>query len=240
MLPIRDTYPSASPPVMTWTIMVINCLVFYVVNFSPLPQREMIVHLFGFIPAQFIGARGFWPVLAESISIVSSLFLHASWAHLIGNLWFMAIFADNVEDVMGHWKFLLFYLLMGALGCGTLLVFDPGSHIPTIGASGAIAGVLGAYGVLFPESRIITLVPIIIIPWLIEISAWFYLGVWFLVQVIGCIHPYVIGGVNGGVEAASVAWGAHIGGFLAGALLARVFAWGAQKPATHLDQYHPW
>jgi membrane associated rhomboid family serine protease len=234
MLPIRDTYPSASPPVMTWTIVVVNCVVFYFVTTLAIPDRETLVHVFGFIPGQFAQARGAWPILVESSSIVSSLFLHASWPHLIGNMWVMLIFADNVEDAMGHWKFLIFYFLMGAIACLTEVVLNFDPHTPTIGASGAIAGVLGAYGVLFPSSRIITLIPIIIIPWFVEISAWFYLGVWFLIQFIGCVHP----AANAGEV--SVAWWAHIGGFIGGALLAKIFVSAEGKRTIYPDQYRPW
>ncbi len=220
MIPFRDDVPSRRYPVVTILIILLNVAVFLYELF--LPQRAL---------AQFIGAYGLVPARLEAanpvqgagqtvISIFTSMFLHGGWLHLIGNMWYLWIFGDNVEDRMGHFRFLLFYLLCGFLGSAAHLYFNWGSQTPSIGASGAIAGVLGAYFMSYPFARIVTLVPLLLFWPIIELPAFIVLGSWFLFQLVsGSAAIAAASQTMGGV-----AWWAHIGGFLAGMLLIWFFA----------------
>lgn len=156
------------------------------------------------------------------------MFLHGGWFHLISNMWVLFIFGDNVEDRMGHGRFLLFYLLSGLAAGLMQALAAPGSHLPTVGASGAIAGVLGAYLLFFPGARVLTLIPFFFFFSFVEIPALFYLGFWFIAQLYSGLFALAL---PAGMSAGGVAWWAHIGGFLFGLLLARRFerprpAWG--------------
>jgi membrane associated rhomboid family serine protease len=221
MIPIRDTIPSRSAPVVTWSLIAINVLFFvYELGLEP-AELERFVHLFGLVPARYTHPEwaamlgfpidDYWPFL-------TSMFLHAGVAHLVGNLWTLWIFGDNVEDRMGPVRFLVFYLLMGLAAGMTHWFTNLSSTIPTVGASGAIAGVLGAYFVLFPNARIVVMLPILFLPFFYELPAVAYLFVWFLSQLFGGTLAAV--GPN---EVAGIAWSAHVGGFVAGALLYRLF-----------------
>jgi membrane associated rhomboid family serine protease len=171
---------------------------------------EGLVLEYGLVPARLSWANpASWPTL------VTSIFLHGGWFHVISNLWTLFIFGDNVEDRMGHLRFLAFYLASGVVAGLAHVALAPTSTLPTIGASGAIAGVLGAYFVLYPSARVLTLVPLIFIPWLVEIPAFIYLGIWFLSQLSSVLLNLGAAGDFGGI-----AWWAHIGGFAFGALLA--------------------
>jgi membrane associated rhomboid family serine protease len=206
VIPLRDSLKSRSFPFVTVLLIVTNILV-YLGAFQLSPETGQLLE--PFIPRRFFYFRGdfldwtrFWP-------LVSAMFLHGNLLHLVSNLWFLWVFGDNVEDRLGHGRYLLFYL---ACGVASFLVYGlsaPHSSIPALGASGAISGVLGAYLFLFARARILTLVPIIIIPWLVEVPAFVFLGVWFLLQAFYGLAPGAAG--QGGV-----AWWAHIGGFLAG------------------------
>lgn len=232
MLPIRDTYPSHSPAIVTWAIVLANVLVFCFESSLDKSELELFVRSFGFTPALFLAPGDFGEHLFENFTIFTSMFMHGSLAHLIGNMWMLVIFADNIEDAMGHFRFFIFYLLMGTVACLSQAVFIGDPNTPTIGASGAIAGVLGAYCVLFPQSKIITLIPILIFPWFVEISAWFFLVVWFIVQISSGLHP--------DSDGASVAWWAHVGGFIAGVGMVHLFVRRKPKINVYLDQYQPW
>ena len=214
MVPIRDTVPSRHRPVMTWLLIITNLLVFlYQQSLDPLAYR-LLNGEFGLIPLRFFqnGVDGF----QELTPFLSHLFLHAGWMHLIGNMWALWLFGDNVEDLMGPFRFLLFYICAGIVA-GLVHVFsDPALPIPTIGASGAIAGVMGAYFILFPSSRIVTIIPLFFIPLFIEIPAVVYLAFWLLSQVYSAL-------VSSQLETVSIAWSAHIGGFIAGIFLHRFF-----------------
>jgi membrane associated rhomboid family serine protease len=147
------------------------------------------------------------------------MFLHASWSHIIGNMWFLWIFGDNVEDRLGHFRYLAFYLLCGLVGGGVQTAISPYSFVPTVGASGAIAGVMGAYLVLYPRSRVLTMVfPFIF--WIIEVPAVFFLGYWFVIQLFSGVGTVAL---STGTAAGGVAFWAHIAGFLTGALAVFVF-----------------
>jgi len=203
MIPLRDVIPSRTPPVVTVGLIVANSLVFLYQVSLPEAQLQVLVKEFGLVPAEFALS-----------SLVTSIFLHGGWLHVVGNMWYLWIFGDNVEDRMGHGRFLVFYLICGiAAGLGHLVV-GLDSPVPTIGASGAIAGVMGAYFVLYPQSRILTLVPIIFFIQIIEIPALFFLAFWFILQLFSGVGSLALSSHVGGV-----AFWAHIAGFAAGLVL---------------------
>ena len=221
MFPIRDTIPSRTTPVVTWLIIIVNAGVFLLeLGFSG-DQLTKLFYLFGLVPATYSNPRwafshgfpvqSFWPFL-------TSMFLHGSWMHIISNMWILSIFGDNVEDRMGHFRFLLFYILCGIVSAGVHLITNLNSSIPTVGASGAIAGVMGAYFLLYPYARILTLVPIFFYPLFIEVPAVLFLGIWFYIQFFSGVMSLSQHSQVGGI-----AWWVHIGGFIAGAMLSVVF-----------------
>src|SRR4051794_6367078 len=171
MFPIRDTQPSYSRPVVTVLLIVINVLVFlYEVSLDPYTRNDFI-NFYGLVPDQF-----------SFQSMITSMFLHGGWMHLLGNMWFLWIFGDNIEDILGSAKYLVFYLLCGMAAATAQYIGDPGSRIAMVGASGAIAGVMGAYLIKFPHSRILSLVTIIFFFTTIEVPAWLMLIWWFVIQ----------------------------------------------------------
>ena len=204
MFPLRDTQPSYSKPVVTVLIIVLNLLVFlFEFSLDPYLLNAFISH-YGLVPDRF-----------HVSAIFTSMFVHGGWLHVLGNMWFLWIFGDNIEDILGHEKFLIFYLLCGVAAALTQVYFSPDSRVPMVGASGAIAGVMGAYMVKFPHSRVLTLVPIIIFFTTIELPAWVMLIYWFGLQLFS--------GVGSIGEAAyaqgGTAFFAHIGGFVVGMIL---------------------
>ena len=206
MIPLRDSQPSYSPPIVTIGLIVVNVVIFlYEITLDPFSANHLIA-TYAVIPARI-----------EPLSLVTSMFFHGGWLHLIGNMWFLWIFGDNVEDVLGHAKYLLFYLLCGVAAGGAHIAFNLGSRVPTIGASGAIAGVMGAYVVKFPRARIVTLIFIFVFITTIEIPAVFVLAFWFILQLFSGVGSIASSATSGGV-----AWFAHIGGFLTGILLIHV------------------
>jgi membrane associated rhomboid family serine protease len=239
MFPIRDTIPSRSFPLVTWGLILLNCLIFLFELSLPPRQLEHFFEQFGLVPAHYsqvdwtdinsLLSTDFWPFL-------TMMFVHGGWLHIIGNMWFLYLFGDNVEDRMGSARFLFFYLLCGL--CASIIQYAsyPQSDVPNIGASGAIAGVMGAYLVLFPQARIITLILIVFIPWIVEIPAVFFLGIWALTQLFDVltISPMA---THGGI-----AFWAHVGGFVVGILLLSLFLQ-PQKEAprpVYPDEYQPW
>ena len=216
MIPIRDTISTRNYPVVNNTIIGINVVVF-ILQMMQGPELDRFIYIYGLVPARYsVGqiASYFTPG-QQLFSIVSFMFLHGGFLHLIGNIWFLYIFGDNVEDRLGHMRYIVFYLLCGVASGISHLLLNLNSNIPTIGASGAIAGVMGAYFILHPRSKILTLIPIIFIPWLIEISAYFFLGFWFALQFINAAISH--GDVSG------IAWWAHIGGFIFGIIFLKLF-----------------
>lgn len=221
MLPIKDTIPNRTVPVVTRALIAVNVVVFmFELTLSP-SQLEDFFYLYGIVPARYshpawaawIGfpVDDYWP-------FITSMFLHGGWLHIIGNMWTLWIFGDNVEERMGRLRFLLFYLLTGIAAGMTHWFTNTDSTIPTVGASGAISGVLGAYFIMFPHSRIITFFPVLFMPVFFEVPAVVYLFVWFLTQLwSGVLAGLTSDAVKG------VAWWAHIGGFVAGILLHRLF-----------------
>ena len=225
MFPLRDTVPSASVPVVTVGIIIVNVLVFLSELGASTCGVENIFYNWGIVPCYFTGtchfrlrtSCGFLPVPLRPhyFTLLSSIFLHGGWMHIIGNMWSLWIFGDNVEDRMGRIGFLCFYVLSG-LAAGVLhIVFNRASHVPTVGASGAIAGVMGAYLLLFPRATVITLVPVFIFLQTVELPAVVFLGLWFLMNLWSGI-----GSLSAHTQAGGVAWWAHIGGFLLGLLWA--------------------
>jgi membrane associated rhomboid family serine protease len=208
MFPLRDAVRSRSRPYVTWALIVFNLAVFAWSAIVERGQFENLVLKYGLVPARFsLGDPGSW------LTLVTSMFLHGGWFHVISNLWVLLIFGDNVEDRMGHLRFLAFYLISGMVAGLADVALAPTSTLPTIGASGAIAGVFGAYIVLYPTARVLTLVLLIFVPWLVEIPAFVYLGLWFLSQLSSVLVNLGAAGDFGGI-----AWWAHIGGFAFGAL----------------------
>ena len=201
MIPLRDVIPSRTTPYITVTIIVLNALAWLYELMLPHELLTDFLTVYGVVPADLT-----WPTL------ITSMFLHGSWSHVIGNMWYLWIFGDNVEDRVGHGRFIIFYLLCGiAAGLGQVAM-DPNSTLPTIGASGAIAGVMGAYFVLYPQSRVHTLIIWIFIQ-VVEIPAIVLLGVWFLMQLVnaGTIAMTASSHGSGGV-----AFAAHVAGFVMG------------------------
>lgn len=219
---------------MTWLIIGVNVLVFLLEAAMPETELNDFLQLFGVVPSRFVASFG-----ADQVAtIYSAMFMHGGWIHLISNMWAFFIFGDNVEDRMGHFNFLLFYLSCGTLAAVGQVLATTSSDIPMVGASGALAGVLGAYILMFPHSRIITLVPLFfILPWFIEVPAVIYLGIWFFTQFftgIGALESSSLAAES------SVAWWAHISGFLAGLVLVKAFEQRHQRREMLPDEYYPW
>ncbi len=211
MFPIRDTIRSRSFPLVNLALIATNVLVFLFQASLSQQGFVRIIQLYGLVPAQFSISN---PV--RIFTIFSSMFMHGGWFHLISNMWTLYIFGDNVEDRMGSGKYLVFYLLAGVVAAVTHIFFTPDLQQPTVGASGAVAGVLGAYFLLFPSSRVVTFIPLFFIPWFVQIPAFIYLGIWFFSQVAN--------GVMLDQAMTGIAWWAHIGGFVTGLVLVRNFA----------------
>jgi hypothetical protein len=230
MIPIRDTTPSKSVPVVNNTLIGIN-VVFFLVQLAQGPAHDHFVYLYGLVPAKLTVPQvsAYFSLGQQLLSLFTFMFLHGGFMHLIGNMWSLYIFGDNVEDRLGSARYIVFYLLCGLASGMTHLLFNLHSNIPTIGASGAIAGVMGAYFILYPGSRILTLIPIIIIPWFVEIPAFFFLGIWFLLQFLNAA------GSSG--QAGGIAWWAHIGGFIFGIVFLKLLD---RIPATGVsDRIRP-
>ena len=210
MLPLRDVIPSRTTPYITVTLIVLNALL-WLVEIS-MPQEELNDFLFnnGVVPASF-----------SAPTLVTSMFLHGSWSHVIGNMWYLWIFGDNVEDRLGHGRFVVFYLLCGIVAAFGQIVMNPASMLPTIGASGAIAGVMGAYFLLYPKSRVLTLVVLIVFIEVIELPAVILLGFWFLMQLYSAGAIAVTASTHG---SGGVAFMAHVAGFVSGLIGVFVFA----------------
>jgi len=209
MFPLRDTEPSYTKPLVTVVLIAINLLVFlYMVSLDGW-SRNAFVATYGLVPAQFT-----WT------SLLTCMFLHGGWMHVLGNMWFLWIFGDNIEDILGHGKYLLFYLACGLLAGLAQYVMNLGSQVPMVGASGAIAGVMGAYIVKFPHSRIVTLVIVIFFFTTVEIPAWIMLIYWFGTQFFNGVGSIAYSRASQG----GVAFFAHVGGFVAGAALIYLMA----------------
>ena len=202
MIPLRDVIPSRTTPYITVTIIGLNAVAWIFEILLPHDALNEFLTIYGVVPAYFS-----YPTL------ITSMFLHGGWMHVIGNMWYLWIFGDNVEDRVGHGRFMVFYLLCGMAAALGQVVADPHSTLPTIGASGAIAGVMGAYFVLYPRSRVLTLIPLILVMPIVEVPAIVLLGVWFLMQLFNAGTIAMTTSSRGG----GVAFAAHVIGFVAGA-----------------------
>ena len=216
MIPLRDTIRSRSYPFVTYFLIVLNVLVYGYQIFQG-PDGGRFITTYALIPARFTHPAliDYFGWGSNLLSLFTFMFLHGGFWHLLGNMWSLYIFGDNIEDRLGPLRYLFFYLLAGILSGVVHLVLYSQSQIPTVGASGAIAGVMGAYFLCYPRARILTLIPIFIFPWLIEIPAFIFLGIWFVLQFLGAA------GADG--SAGGIAWWAHVGGFLAGIALLKGF-----------------
>lgn len=218
MIPIRDTIRSRYFPIVTVSIIAVNVLVFLFQLTLTGGQTEAFVEHFGIVPARQLQAFAEAPFAVGTwIPMFSSMFIHGGWLHILSNMWFLWVFGDNVEDVMGRTRFLLFYLLVGLAGGFAHIVTNAASLVPTIGASGAVAGVLGAYFLYFSRSRVLTLVPLLFIITFVELPAVVFLLIWFGLQLINGLAALAGG-------AATVAWWAHVGGFVAGMIFVRLLS----------------
>ena len=210
MIPLRDVIPSRTTPYLTVTIIILNALAWFYELALPRDVVPIFFQVYGVVPADF-----------RASTLISSMFLHGSWMHVIGNMWYLWIFGDNVEDRMGHGRFLVFYLLCGIVAALGQVAIGPESTLPTIGASGAIAGVMGAYFVLYPHSRVLTVIPLIFIFMrVVELPAIVLLGFWFLMQLYNAGSVASTAGTHAG---GGVAFMAHVAGFLAGVVGVFVF-----------------
>jgi membrane associated rhomboid family serine protease len=214
MIPLRDDNPTRSTPVVNVALIVLCVIVFLWEITLPQGQAEQAMALLGFVPAVFFGRADFaQPLIAPELSIVTSMFLHGGWMHLIGNMLYLWIFGDNVEDRVGHARYVLFYLVCGFVAALAQGLADMSSTVPMIGASGAISGVLGAYIVLYPRASVEGVLPPLIFH-TFRVPAWLVLGLWFVGQLLSSLWA---------PQGAGVAFGAHVGGFVAGVLLIRLF-----------------
>jgi len=218
MIPLKDMTPRRSVPVMTLLLIAVNIVVFVHQILLPQAAGDTFIHTYGLVPWKIaLALQGRRYTLEQAfLPFLTCMFLHGGILHILGNMWFLWIFGANVEDRMGSLPYLIFYLICG-IGSGiSEVAFSWGSHVPSIGASGAISGVLGAYIVFFPGSKILTLIPLFIIWFTARIPALVFIGLWFIMQFLSGV------GALGTVNAGGVAWWAHVGGFLLGVLLAKL------------------
>jgi membrane associated rhomboid family serine protease len=230
MLPIKDTIRAQSFPLVNWLLIIANTIVwFFMIDMTP-GDAESFVFLYGLVPAQIelYNPISFYPFFTH-------MFLHGGWLHFLSNVWILFIFGDNVEDRMGSLRYLMFYLA-GGIAAGALQTYvNLGSFIPAIGASGAIAAVMGAYFLYYPRARVITLIPVFLFPWFVEIPAILFLGFWFVTQLYSGVMALTMAS---GQAAGGIAWWAHIGGFVFGLIFALPFIRRRRRP--YPDEYYPW
>jgi rhomboid family protein len=222
MLPLKDDQPRYSTPYITWFLIVLNLVIYFFQATLDPRSSELFVRQFGEVPshlAAFLAGSHRYSLPQVVLPFFTSMFLHGSWMHVILNMWGLYIFGDNVEDYLGHFTYLVFYLLTGLIAMSTQVAIYPHSNIPTVGASGAIAGVMGAYFVLYPRARVLTWIfeLLIVVVWL---PAWIILGYWFVLNLLSgtetalAVHRQNMGGV---------AFWAHVGGFVAGMVMIKLF-----------------
>ena len=221
VIPLKDTILRQGFPLVTWIIILMNGIIFIFEISIPKNLLQQLFYLFGLVPAKYSYPN--WAIIHgvpfdDYLSFVTNMFLHEGWLHIIGNMWFLFIFGRTVEDHMGHFRFMIFYLLAGVLASITYFLIDIHSRIPEFGASGAIAGVMGAYLLMFPRARILTLIPIFFFPWFVEVPALVFIGYWFLIQLVGGTLTLASPISQGGI-----AWWAHVGGFVSGMVMLPLF-----------------
>ena len=223
MIPLRDDQPVFSTPFVNYFLIALNVLIFLFelsVGMQSRGDLNALMFQFGVVPVKEVALLTGTPVFspgAALVPILTSMFLHASWGHVIGNMWFLWIFGDNVEDYLGHFKYLVFYLLSGVAASFTHILLNANSRIPSVGASGAIAGVLGAYFILYPRARVLTWFPPF---FLFYLPSWLMLGYWFLIQFLSGAATSI---AETSQTTGGVAFWAHVGGFIAGILFIKLF-----------------
>ncbi|MDT8406005.1 MAG: rhomboid family intramembrane serine protease [Methylococcales bacterium] len=221
MIPLRDTAPRYHTPYVTWTLIALCSAIFLILQILPDETVRQLTYYYGMVPIRYSNptwATHFGLPPDHYFSFISNLFLHGSWFHWLSNMLFLWIFADNVEDRMGPGRFLVFYLVCGILATGLQWFFDQAMVIPVIGASGAIAGVLGAYFLMYPFERVVIWVPILFLPLIFNVPAIGFLGVWVILQIGNATSTLVFSDT-----VSTMAWWAHLGGFIAGITLYRLF-----------------
>ncbi len=255
MIPLRDNIPALTTPVVNYAIIAITSLVFFA-QLQDVAGQPSLVEKYGMIPVRIqnpdasfelvVGQRivktpqgpevqpvkreAIPPVISPYVTMLTCIFLHGGWMHFLFNMWFLYIFGDNVEDRFGHVGYAIFYLGCGVAASLMHFLSGPGSTIPTVGASGAIAGVMGAYLIWYPHAKVQTLIPIFIVMYIVELPASLFLGVWFLIQFLQGTMSVII------MQATGVAWWAHIGGFVAGIFVAWMFgvkSWARPENPNH-------
>jgi membrane associated rhomboid family serine protease len=219
MLPLRDDQPRYSTPWVNYFVIGLN-LVIFLFEFTLDPRSlDLLIRQFGVVPshlALLLSGSHRYPLAAVVLPFFTSMFLHGSWMHVIGNMWFLYIFGDNVEDYLGHFSYLVFYILAGLIAMATQVLVNVNSSVPTVGASGAIAGVLGAYFILYPKARVLTWFFVFVL-W---VPAWIILGYWFALQFLSGTATLL---AFQGQSIGGVAFWAHVGGFISGALMVKLF-----------------
>ncbi len=247
MFPIKDTIHSRSFPLVNWLLVVANVLVFVLIEL-PLGHAQLdgFISTYGVTPNLCAApilkglASNSLPGLGTllngcAIPLFTSMFLHGGWVHIIGNMWVLIIFGDNVEDRLGSMRYLLFYLTCGVASGLTQAFIAPQSSVTAIGASGAIAGVLAAYLVFYPQARVMTMIPLFIFPWFVNIPALIFIVFWFALQFFNGVLTL------GSAVSGGVAYWAHVGGFISGLLLVWLFAGRPRRPErAYPDEYYPW
>jgi len=221
MIPIRDNIPSKTKPYVSWLLMFICGCIFILMKLLPDESQRQLTYLYGMVPIRYTNpnwAASFGLPADGGLSFLTNLFLHAGWVHIIINMCFMWVFSKNIEDKMGHIRFLAFYLLCGLFATFMQWYFEPDLVIPVVGASGAIAGVLGAYFCVFPYARVVIWFPLFLLPIFFELPAIAFLGFWVIIQIQNATSLLMF-------ESASLdsAWWAHLGGFMAGVFLHPLF-----------------
>jgi membrane associated rhomboid family serine protease len=233
MIPIHTAIPSRYPPLVTWMLIATNCVVFLIQNsMSSLELERFLVH-FALIPARYYDlVAGVKLDLApdDFLPFLTMMFLHGGWLHIIFNMWTLWLFGPTIEDRLGHGRFLVFYLVCGVVAAVAHVYFNSTSTVPALGASGAIAGVLGCFMGLFPLARVVVIVPIVFIPLFFEVPAFVFIGLWFLLQLFQGTVELLLASSSGGV-----AWWAHVGGFVAGLVLIPFF----QRATRDYRVYYP-
>ena len=221
MIPIRDNILCETKPFVSWAIIAICIGIFIGMKLLPYELQRQLTYLYGMVPIRYSNsawAAGFGLRFDYYFSFLTNLFLHGGWLHIIVNIWFLWIFSKKIEDVMGHVRFLFFYLICGVVATFVQWYFDQGLVIPVVGASGAISGVLGAYFILYPYARIVVWLPLLFLPIFFELPAISFLGFWVIMQIYKATTALVFEEV-----VADVAWWAHLGGFVAGVFLYPLF-----------------
>ena len=231
MFPIKDTIRARSFPIVNWMLIILNALVFTLEISMPDANLNRFINTWGLVPSQINPAQ---PL--TFVPFLTHMFLHGGWLHIISNMWMLIIFGDNVEDRIGSLRYLVFYLAGGIIAGGLQVISSGlGSSVPAIGASGAIAAVLGAYFVFYPRARVLTIIPIFIIPWMVNIPAILFLGIWFVTQLFQGVAALSTTAAAGGI-----AFWAHIGGFLFGLIMAYPFTVGRRPAKWYPDEYWPY